>query len=175
MKDWIPLLQSVLWPAVVAVVVWRFRLIFLRVLAAIAHRIERGDPFEAGTGGIKLGAGQQPKPEDATHKELVERANLPHTIYLLHRARRAADLDRGGREYYRLRIWLDADEPKILDEVSSVEYHLHPTFRDPVRNVTDRASEFALATAGWGQFNLWAEVKFRDGDPPLQIERYINF
>ena len=56
MKDWIPLLQSLVWPLfVLGLVVW-FRAGLKTVLAAIAERIRSGAPFEAGPSGIKIGA-----------------------------------------------------------------------------------------------------------------------
>ena len=43
MSEWVPLFQSVLWPAVVVVGVLWFRPVIARVLAAVATRIEQGD------------------------------------------------------------------------------------------------------------------------------------
>ncbi len=93
---------------------------------------------------------------------------------MVHNSRRDNRLDKEEREYYRLRIWIDADEPSILDSISEVKYHLHPTFKSPLRIETDRASKFALATAAWGEFNMFAEIVFRDHTPTLRIERYID-
>jgi transcription initiation factor IIF auxiliary subunit len=44
-----------------------------------------------------------------------------------------------------------------------VVYILHPTFRDPVRTITDRESRFRLDTSGWGTFTIHAIAKNRDG------------
>jgi hypothetical protein len=148
------------------------------MLTAIADRIRSGASFKAGIGGIEIGAVQAPP---STTKTLTAAEDtrtvddLPHAIYMTHRATRDASLDRGGLQYYRLRIALDADEPELLDEVEKVIYHLHPTFRDPDRTVTDRRSNFAIGTAAWGEFNMTAEVFLRSGKPKLVIERYIDF
>ncbi|HYS57975.1 MAG TPA: pYEATS domain-containing protein [Burkholderiales bacterium] len=176
MKDWIPLLQSLLWPLVVVWAIFQFRPTFQRLLSGIAKRIEQGDPFEAGSSGVKLGSGQQPKLEVGPQgeKKLVAEDELPHQIYLVHSTRRDRKLDKAEYEYYRLRIWIDADMPELLNPVSSVIYHLHPTFHDPVRTVSDQESQFALATACWGEFNMYAEITFKDGRAPLRIERYID-
>jgi transcription initiation factor IIF auxiliary subunit len=40
---------------------------------------------------------------------------------------------------------------------------LHPTFPNPVRNVSDRASNFTLNASGWGTFEVGALVHLRDG------------
>ena len=94
---------------------------------------------------------------------------------MTHQAVRDPSLDRGGQQYYRLRIAIDADDPGMLSDVEKVIYHLHPTFRDPDRTSTDRESGFEIGTAGWGEFNMTAEILFRGGKPKLVIERYIDF
>lgn len=178
MKDWIPLLQSLVWPVVlIGLAIW-FRGGVKLVLNAISERIKGGASFEAGPSGIKIGAVQAPP---STAKTLANynapRAvdDLPHAIYMTHQAVRDSSLDRGGQQYYRLRIAVDADEPEILDDIEKVTYHLHPTFRDPDRTSTDRQSRFEIGTAAWGEFNMAAEIFFRDGKPKLVVERYINF
>lgn len=177
MKDWIPLFQSLVWPVVVVGFAIWFRGSVKQVLSAIGQQIKRGAPFEAGPSGIKIGAVQSP-PSTAKTLAAAEdtRAvdDLPHPIYMTHQAVRDSTLDRGGQQYYRLRIALNADEPEILDKVEKVTYHLHPTFRDPDRTATDRQSSFAIGTAAWGEFNMTAEI-FRSGEPRLVVERYINF
>ena len=116
MKEWIPLFQSLLWPVVVVGAILWFKPTFERILAAIAKRIEQGDPFEAGSSGVKLGSGQQPKVEGelADVKCLVGEDKVPHPIYLVHSTRRDRTLDKESYEYHRLRIWLDADTPELL-------------------------------------------------------------
>lgn len=60
MKDWIPFLQSLVWPTFIALGAIVFRGRLSAVLDAMRVRIERGDSFEAGTSGIKLGAAPTP-------------------------------------------------------------------------------------------------------------------
>lgn len=170
MKDWIPLLQSLVWPLFLfGLAIW-FRAGVKTVLVSISERIRSGASFEAGPGGIKIGAVQSPP---STAKSLVATEDtrtiddLPHAIYMAHQAVRDAHLDRGGLQYYRLRIALEADEPNLLDNVEKVIYHLHPTFKDPDRTVTDRGSNFEIGTAAWGDFNMTAEIFFRGGKPKL--------
>jgi len=68
-----------------------------------------------------------------------------------------------GEDYWKWAIWIDGAEDE-LDQVESVTYKLHPTFPKPVRTVTDRASKFRMATAGWGVFVIRAKVVTRDGE-----------
>ena len=177
MKDWIPLLQSLVWPLfLLGLAIW-FRAGVKTVLISIAERIHSGASFEAGPSGIKIGAVQSPP---STVKTLVATEDtrtiedLPHAIYMTHHAVRDARLDRGGLQYYRLRIALDADEPNLLNDVEKVIYHLHPTFKNPDRTATERRSNFGIVTAAWGDFNMTAEVFFRGGKPTLVVERYID-
>jgi transcription initiation factor IIF auxiliary subunit len=54
-----------------------------------------------------------------------------------------------------------------LDEITSVEYTLHPSFANPVRSVTDRSSKFRLKTAGWGTFTVYPKAIHQDGSQTL--------
>ena len=74
----------------------------------------------------------------------------------------AQDFQYESEDWWRWWIWIDGPAQE-LDQVKSVVYTLHPTFRDPVRTVTDRASQFRLETAGWGTFTIYAKVFRRDG------------
>jgi prokaryotic YEATS domain len=45
-----------------------------------------------------------------------------------------------------------------LDDVSEVEYTLHPSFPDPVRTSTDRTQAFAIQSEAWGGFNTYIRI-----------------
>lgn len=176
MAEWIPLLQSMVWPLFIVAVILRFRGSFAFILTALAERVRSGAPVEVGPGGLKIDEVQMPGPPAAdTAPDTREVDSLPHTMYMTHQSRRDPTLDRGGFMYYRLRISLDADEPEMLDDVEKVVYHLHPTFKNPDRTASDRRNGFVIQTAAWGEFNMTAEVFFRSEKPKLVIERYINF
>ena len=170
MKEVVPLLQTLVWPVSIGLLLWWNKEAFVRVVAALAKRIEEGAPLKAGA--VEIGAAPSLPP--------VPRANdprqvdaLPHDIYMVHSARRDRTMDTEENEYYRLRMFLESDEPQSLDEVASVTYRLHPTFKDPVRSVSDRKSNFELRTAAWGEFNMTAEITYKGGKK-LVVERYIN-
>jgi hypothetical protein len=67
-----------------------------------------------------------------------------------------------GPGWWEWEVWLEGPTAE-LDQVTEVTYMLHPTFVDPVRVVTDRASAFRLSSAGWGGFTIRAEARLRDG------------
>lgn len=54
----------------------------------------------------------------------------------------------------------------VLDQIQCVEYTLHPTFPNPVREVTDRGAgthAFPLTTSSWGTFPIHIRVFLKDG------------
>lgn len=67
-----------------------------------------------------------------------------------------------GDDWWTWAVWIDGSEQE-LDQITTVTYTLHPTFREPVRKVTDRGSKFRLETEGWGVFTLYARVKLKNG------------
>ncbi|MEV0275115.1 pYEATS domain-containing protein [Streptomyces sp. NPDC050610] len=190
MKDWLSLLQAIIWPGVVLILVFKFRAGLGRLIEAVNSRVERGDSFEAGTSGIRLGpssprtpTGDEPRPgaqpvleAPPPLAELSEgRPESAPSVHLVHSAHRESAIDRNGYRYFRVRIALEGDTDSDLDRVADVVYHLHPTFRDPDRTVTDRSTGFALNTAAWGTFNLTADVHVKGSDEPIRLERYLNF
>ena len=54
-----------------------------------------------------------------------------------------------------------------LSKVKSVEYILHPTFKNPVRIISEPKNGFLLQTAGWGTFELKALVHLEGGGSTL--------
>ena len=202
MKEVLSLLETLVWPAFILLILYLGRQSVVKILEAIQMRIEAGDPFEAGTSGVKLGpsarraapvqgdaestavaAAAKPSPSKETPSETGDgeaaetRVDSPENpgIYLVHKARRDKSLDRGEYEYYRLRAFLEVDEEELLERVSHVIYHLHPSFIDRDRTIRDPATQFELRTAAWGQFLLTADVHLKGEDQPLRLDRYLNF
>jgi hypothetical protein len=180
MNEWVPLFQELVWPIFAAVALLCARAPLSRLLKAFEDRIVAGAEFEAGATGIKVGAAPKlsevPSPPanlEAAAKERSNAAQRPGELYLVHTARRDRSLDQGELRYYRVRIYLDANDPTVLDDVSEVTYYLHESFRQPVRIVRDRQTSFELRTEVWGEFNVAAAVGFRNGRE-VKLERYLN-
>jgi transcription initiation factor IIF auxiliary subunit len=68
-----------------------------------------------------------------------------------------------GKDQWEWDAFLDSNQPKELDEIEYVEYVLHPTFDNPIREIKDRESNFRLSTSGWGTFKLKAFAYKKDG------------
>lgn len=67
-----------------------------------------------------------------------------------------------GHDRWEWSVWLDGS-PDELDSIDHVMYVLHPTFHNPVREVTDRATNFRLDTSGWGTFTIRAKAIYKNG------------
>jgi transcription initiation factor IIF auxiliary subunit len=67
-----------------------------------------------------------------------------------------------GRYDWTVYIAGSADE---LKKITYVQYTLHPTFKDPVRKVTNGAGRypFALSLNGWDEFSIGVKIVYRDG------------
>jgi transcription initiation factor IIF auxiliary subunit len=66
-------------------------------------------------------------------------------------------------DYWNWWVWIEGPDSE-LDQIDHVVYTLHPTFPNPVRTISDRASKFTLKTSGWGVFRLRAKVFYKDGN-----------
>jgi len=194
MEIWIPLLQSLIWPIFIGLLLFFFRGWFRELLDAIKNRIASGSEMSVGPSGFTLGSApklEEPKGENAPSPQILERfveeskevapqrestLDMSKYFQLVHSAKLNPESSkRQGRPYYTIQVRLEADSPELMQRVLKVVYHLHPTFPNPDREINDRESSFELATAGWGQFNLSADVYFDDNSQPLRLFRYINF
>ncbi len=72
-------------------------------------------------------------------------------------------------------IWIEANESH-LNQIEHVTYTLHPTFRNPVRKVTNRRNKFKLETEGWGTFAIYAKVQLKNGENvDLEHQLYLAY
>ena len=67
-----------------------------------------------------------------------------------------------GNERWNWSVWLEGPD-RELDRIKCVDYLLHPTFLEPVRQISDRRSKFRLNSSGWGEFMIYLNIKHKDG------------
>jgi prokaryotic YEATS domain/TIR domain len=67
-----------------------------------------------------------------------------------------------GDDRWEWSVWVEGTEAE-LDDIDEVEYTLHATFRQPVRIVTNKSEKFRIASAGWGEFEINAHARMKDG------------
>ena len=68
----------------------------------------------------------------------------------------------GGKNHYQVVLSLEGDQTE-LDQIQSVKYVLHPSFRDPERLSDDKNSNFGTKIWTYGFFPVKAMVKHNDG------------
>ena len=69
-----------------------------------------------------------------------------------------------GNDKWDWEVFIDDKGSGELTEVESVEYILHPTFPNPVINVTDPEEGFRLKLKGWGTFDIKAFIYKKNGE-----------
>lgn len=107
-------------------------------------------------------------------RQLLTGSEATTEIRVAHTAHPDGARANGNERYHRVRVFLDGTVGD-LDQVTKVVYHLHPTFPEPDRVITNRATNFALETSAWGMFTLTADIFTTDRQDPLRLERYISF
>jgi hypothetical protein len=182
---WVPFWQALIWPVFVLALLVAFRKPIYGgiggLIDAIRTRVEGGADLSVGKDGVHITGGEKMKDKEPASggprkgvgaRSAPAAAGVPE-IYLVHKAGRPR-LDDDGRTRRLLVAALDSDEPQTLDGVQKVVYHLHPTFRNPDREVVARETNFEMRTRAWGQFLLRADVHFKDGRS-VALARYLNF
>ena len=82
----------------------------------------------------------------------------------------------GQTHWWRWTVYVQCTPPESLDEIEYVEYHLHPTFRNPVVRINKSAGGFPLERSGWGIFDLKAKVVFKNKNQnPLILSHTLKF
>ncbi len=66
-----------------------------------------------------------------------------------------------GHDWWSWSVRVDEPADK-LSLIEHVEYILHPTFPDRIRVERNAANGFLLESAGWGEFDIVANVTFKD-------------
>lgn len=61
-----------------------------------------------------------------------------------------------------------------MNRITSVTYELEKVWRDPVRDVTDRASRFKLKELANGTSIVLARIHLRGQTEPLLLNRFID-
>ncbi|MGZ8847373.1 MAG: pYEATS domain-containing protein, partial [Pyrinomonadaceae bacterium] len=81
----------------------------------------------------------------------------------------------GNTDWWQWAAYIECTPPDSLDDIDYVEYHLHPSFRNPVQRIRKKASGFPLRTSGWGTFELKARVVFKDEQrESLVLSHYLT-
>jgi len=83
-------------------------------------------------------------------------------------------LTRVHAPHYDIRVIVDSfDDPKLLG-VNFVEYHLDPSYPDPIREVRDRETKFLLKELANGEYLLRADLHVQGEPEPVRLYRYLT-
>ncbi len=166
-ENFVNLIGIIIWPLCLLLVYFlNFRLLN-NVLNALMERIKSGAPIDFK--GIVIGS-------IPTNLPKLNKDNVITKDYfaLIHSSWRYPKKDKEfGRKMYCIQVILQA-QPEVLDKVQYVKYYLHPTYPNPVQTRQDRSKYFELKELAWGEFIMKAEIKIKDKENLLEIERYIN-
>lgn len=78
-----------------------------------------------------------------------------------------------GDNWWKWSLWIEGSN-EDLDRIDSVTYTLHPTFPEPIRTVTDRASKFQLRCSGWGVFLIPIKVRLKNSRT-IALQHQLQF
>jgi transcription initiation factor IIF auxiliary subunit len=81
---------------------------------------------------------------------------------------------RGNTDWWKWTAYLDGDDAE-LDAIAFVEYHLHPSFPNPIRRIKVREGGFPVSSKGWGVFELTAKIVFKNKGKPKILKHWLEF
>lgn len=80
----------------------------------------------------------------------------------------------GGKLHYKVRIYLEPTDEDSLNTVRSVQYKLHPTFREQYRVSDDFRNKFEIKIWTWGYFEIEATIIMTDGSTEI-VGNYVKW
>lgn len=70
---------------------------------------------------------------------------------------------KGGKYHHRVKINIIAKDDDSLDRIRSVQYELHPSFRQRIWIATDVINKFEIKIWTYGYFRIQATLLMTDG------------
>jgi hypothetical protein len=161
------LLQSIAWPVITVTLAILFRRPLIELARSLRHRIDAGSAIQ--TPWLSIG----PAPALIDVPGATEQITEDH-VALRHSSWRYPKKDAEfRRSMYAFHVIVEAADD-VLDRIERVTYTLHPSYKDRVHVISDRASRFKLKELAWGESIVRAEVRVRDQEQPIQLRRYID-
>jgi len=81
----------------------------------------------------------------------------------------------GDTDWWRWSAFLDDVTQEELDSIKYVEYHLHPSFKNPIRRSKSSRDNFVITAKGWGVFEITARVTFKDNKKDIFLTHMLEF
>jgi hypothetical protein len=191
-KDFVPLYQTLIWIIFAGLLIVVFWGKLNQVLHGLVRRIEAGATLKIGILDIgappsslkndKIGAATtegksgEAAPQDV--ETLLRTKAYPQCILETHYLVHAAEIvvprttPRSGR--YRVRAWVEASPPSLIDEIKSVTYRLYDNFPNQVITTTACEKNFELWLTAYGEFTLVAYIQRKNNRAPIWLSRYLD-
>ncbi len=161
--------QSLIWPAFAIILVLFFRVQAESLFDTLLRKVELAEKVSAGGVIIESGPRHIPVPKSGEPVTL-ENVALMHTSFI--RPDKTKQFN-DGVSYYQIEVIVLAPQP-TLDRITSVTYRLDPAYQKNVYEVMDRQSRFKLKELANGTSIVRAEIKFREQDELLYLNRFID-
>lgn len=79
-----------------------------------------------------------------------------------------------GRIYYDIRVMVDSDVEGALEKINEVEYHLHPTYPEPIKKNKDYENKFLMKELAFDEYQLLAKVFLKNREKPIELRQRIK-
>lgn len=194
MSIYIPLFQTLVWPILIAGLVFFFRGSFATMLDAATTNLRKGASVVVGPTGVSIGnppaeikntgqavgvtaEGTKGVERTKSIEETLRSKNLPQGVlespYLVHASQIIRPRTDAIAGLYRVHVSLESDAADQLRTVKRVTYRLHSTFPNRVIATEARDKNFELWMNVYGEFTIVAVVE-REGQESLWLTRYLD-
>jgi len=116
---------------------------FTRTEVSLASLAKQSSPF------VKVRAPVKNEVIDATAFQLVNTTKFDRKI--------------NDVKYYNFVVHVEA-KPSVLQDIDSVVYHMHSSFREQRRVIRDRDNGFKISWLGWRVFTIRADMHLHNGN-----------
>jgi len=82
-------------------------------------------------------------------------------------------LNPDGSEHFHLGVWVDGSTSE-LKTIHSVDYELHPSFRNPMRHSENLENKFGITFWTWGMFDIAVTVTLKNGTEQ-HLDYYLSY
>jgi hypothetical protein len=86
--------------------------------------------------------------------------------------RQSSKLNSNKKDYFDWSIWIESGKENI-SKIDYVEYLLHSTFKNRLREVNSHSDGFLLSSNGWGEFEIHINIILKSGKT-IQLKHWLK-
>jgi hypothetical protein len=179
MAEYVPLLQTLVWPVFLAILIAVFRGRFLQILETLRKRIEEGSSLKAGPIeiGENLKALDYAPPSDKQQPGMEQWEQERTAIYRDNHGHFLAHVITPSRKHgqkYDIFIYLIRHKTSDLSDVEYAEFLLGHMWGNRVFREEVKEGMVGMSTSAYGPFLCICRVHLKDGSV-VKLDRYIDF